>query len=289
MAAVVLNDRSDNDRKIFCGGLSKDVSDEDLKNYFSTYGAVQSVNLKIDNYTKQSRGFGFVVFEDPEGLASALQTERHELKGKKFETKQAEGPEPLLKVFAGGLKPETTDDDIRNHFQVYGNITHVNVAVDKMTGKSRGFAFITYETEAMADAASAEGKHEILGKTVDVKKAKPQTDSGSRGGRGGRGGGGRGGRGGGGYNNGYGYGSPQGYNGYNDGYYNGYSSYDSYNSYDSYSNGYSQPSYGGYNNGYSGSYAADSYGQGAYDYSRPAAGGYPAAPPAGSRGRYQPY
>lgn len=280
--ATVLNDRKNNDRKIFCGGLSKDVSEQDLQDYFSECGGVESVNLKIDTYTKQSRGFGFVVFDDKIGVEKALLIEKHELKGKTFECKQAEGPEPMLKVFAGGLKQETSEDDVRCHFEQFGNITNINVAVDKFTGKKRGFAFITFESEDMADAASSEKKQNILGKDVDVKKAEPE--GATRGGRGGGRGSTRGTRGQS-YNSGYGagYGGAGSY--YND-YNNGYSGgYDNYNQYDNYSSNYSQ----GYNNGYAGSYN-DSYGQGGYGYSRPASGGYGAPPaPAGARGRYQPY
>jgi len=282
MATEVLNDKSDNDRKIFCGGLSKYATEEDLREYFSNYGTVESVNLKKDIHTNHPRGFGFVVFEDASSVAAALATEKHELKGKEFGTKPAEGPPPMLKVFAGGLKPETTDEDIRAHFEVYGNITHINIAVDKVTRKSRGFAFITYETEAMADAASAEKKQEIIGKMADVKKAEPENSSGGGrgGGRGGRGGGrGMGGYNGGGYGGGGGgYGGPRGYNGYNDGY-NGYGGYDNYNSYDDYDM-YAADSYGpGY--GFGGGRGGGGRGGGG--------GGYNNGPPQGGRRRYQPY
>jgi len=268
-----LNNRAENERKIFCGGLSKGVSKEDLKEYFSKYGPVEDVNLKMDNYTNQSRGFGFILFESKDVVDEALCCPCHELKGKKFETKQAEGPVPLLKVFAGGLPRETTEEDVRAHFEQFGNITGVNLAIDKVTKKFRGFAFITYECEDMADNASAENKQMICGKRVDVKKAQPEgkVQNGRGGGRGGRGG-----RFGQDYNSGYGFGG----GGYD--YYNGYNDY--YDApYDShYSHGHG--SFNGYGSGYNN---FDSYGQnGGYGYNKQ---GYNMAPANSMRGRYQPY
>jgi hypothetical protein len=57
-------------RKIFVGGLNPSTTTEDLRDYFSSFGVVADGCVIADGITKQSRGFGFVVFEDkiPEGL-----------------------------------------------------------------------------------------------------------------------------------------------------------------------------------------------------------------------------
>nr|KAG5691711.1 hypothetical protein BaRGS_029476 [Batillaria attramentaria] len=49
----------------------------------------------------------------------------------------------VKKMFVGGLKDDTTEEQIRECFS--GNITEVEMIKDKMTGKSRGFCFVTFD------------------------------------------------------------------------------------------------------------------------------------------------
>lgn len=59
--------------KLFVGGISRETSEETLRNYFSKYGVVSHSLIAKDKITKFPRGFGFVVFSDPSSAARALQ------------------------------------------------------------------------------------------------------------------------------------------------------------------------------------------------------------------------
>src|SRR2546430_5209855 len=95
-----------------------------------------------------------------------------------------------MKLYVGNLSFETTENDLQDLFEQHGQVSEVTLMMDRMTGKSRGFAFITMNDKAQADAAMAalNGK-DLNGRALNVNEARPRED---RKGGGGGGGGGRG-------------------------------------------------------------------------------------------------
>ncbi|CAI9296399.1 unnamed protein product [Lactuca saligna] len=77
------------------------------------------------------------------------------------------------KVFVGGLSWETTEDVLREHFGKYGKIMDAVIAKDRITGTSRGFAFVSFSEASTLDEVLL-NTHTILGRTVEVKKAVPR-------------------------------------------------------------------------------------------------------------------
>ncbi|XP_076903903.1 glycine-rich RNA-binding protein 4, mitochondrial-like [Bidens hawaiensis] len=134
------------------------------------------------------------------------------------------------KVFVGGLAWATDDNSLREAFCAYGEVYEARVIVDRETGRSRGFGFVTFaDTEAASAAIQAMDQRELHGRMVRVNYANERTQGsgGFRGGYGGGGyggggygGGGYGGSGGGGYGSG-GYGGNDGGNNYRSGGYGG--------------------------------------------------------------------
>ena len=102
------------------------------------------------------------------------------------------------KLFVGNLSFDTTENDLQDLFQPFGPVSEVNLITDKMSGRSRGFAFVTMATPEGAQAAiQGLAGQQVGGRAIAVNEARPREDRGDRGGGGG--GGGRGGpRGGGG-------------------------------------------------------------------------------------------
>ena len=70
----------EDERKLFVGGLPQEAKDTDIKEYFETFGEIDSVNLKTDPNTGRSRGFAFVVFKEPSSLGAASADESHVIK-----------------------------------------------------------------------------------------------------------------------------------------------------------------------------------------------------------------
>ncbi|KAH8326742.1 hypothetical protein KR067_012759 [Drosophila pandora] len=85
-------------------------------------------------------------------------------------------PEHMRKLFIGGLDYRTTDENLKAHFEKWGNIVDVVVMKDPRTKRSRGFGFITYSHSSMIDEAQKSRPHKIDGRVVEPKRAVPRQD-----------------------------------------------------------------------------------------------------------------
>ena len=78
------------------------------------------------------------------------------------------------KVFVGSLSFKTDNDGLAAHFATVGTVTSANVIMDKMTGKSKGFGFVEFATEAEAQAAVDKlNQVELDGRALFVDIARP--------------------------------------------------------------------------------------------------------------------
>jgi cold-inducible RNA-binding protein len=91
-----------------------------------------------------------------------------------------------MKLYVGNLSFETTENDLQDLFEQHGKVAEVSLLMDRMTGKSRGFAFVTMNDTAEANAAmTALNGKEVNGRTLNVNEARareerPRAYSGSR-------------------------------------------------------------------------------------------------------------
>jgi len=108
-----------------------------------------------------------------------------------------------VNIYVGNLAYEVTEEELREEFTAFGEVSSINVIKDKYSGQSKGFAFVEMPTLSQGQAAITGLNGKILhNRQLAVSGARPRTDNrgrGSYGGGGGRGGGrsGGGGRGGG--------------------------------------------------------------------------------------------
>ncbi len=95
------------------------------------------------------------------------------------------------RLFVGNLSYQTMENDLMDFFAAAGSVTSVNVMMDKVTGKSRGFAFVELSSsdEATKAVEMFHGK-EFQGRPLTVNIARPREERPRQGGYGGGGGGG---------------------------------------------------------------------------------------------------
>ena len=99
------------------------------------------------------------------------------------------------KLFVGNLSFNTTENDLQDAFAAHGTVVETNLMLDRATGRSRGFAFVTMGSQEEAQKAiEALNGRELGGRALTVNIARPREERSGGGGGGGHGGGGGGGR-----------------------------------------------------------------------------------------------
>ncbi len=100
-----------------------------------------------------------------------------------------------MNIYVGNLSYETTEEDLKAAFEVFGEVGTINVIKDKFTERSKGFAFVEMPDKDKAQSAieGLNGK-DLKGRSLNVSEARSRTEgrrSGARPGGSGPGGGGR--------------------------------------------------------------------------------------------------
>lgn len=89
-----------------------------------------------------------------------------------------------MNIYAGNLSRETTDEDLRQAFEAFGQVESATVIKDRFSGESRGFGFVEMPSKNEAQTAINEmnGK-DLKGRTINVNEARPRATRGGGGGR----------------------------------------------------------------------------------------------------------
>ena len=92
------------------------------------------------------------------------------------------------KLFVGNLSFNTTENDLQDTFAAHGTVVEANLMTDRMTGRARGFGFVTMSTEEEAQKAiEALNGASLDGRNLTVNIAKPREERAGGGSRGGSG------------------------------------------------------------------------------------------------------
>jgi len=154
-------------------GLPWKTSEQDLKDYFATFGEVIMAQVKRDVKTGNSKGFGFVRFTDYE-TQNKVMSQRHMIDGRwcdcKLPNSKAGPDEPqrCRKIFVGRCTEDLSADDLRQFFMQYGEVTDVFIPKP-----FRAFAFVTFADDQVAQALCGEDLI-IKGTSVHISNAEPK-------------------------------------------------------------------------------------------------------------------
>jgi RNA recognition motif-containing protein len=86
-----------------------------------------------------------------------------------------------MKLYVGNLSYNTSENDLHDLFAAFGTVDSCRIITDRDTGRSRGFGFVEYSSDAEARAAiEAMNGKQIDGRALTVNEAKPQENRGGR-------------------------------------------------------------------------------------------------------------
>lgn len=88
-----------------------------------------------------------------------------------------------MNIYVGNMSFDTTEDQLRQAFEGFGEVSTVNIITDKYSGDPRGFAFVEMaeKNEAVAAISGLNGQ-DLHGRTLNVNEAKPRVQNGNNGG-----------------------------------------------------------------------------------------------------------
>lgn len=82
-----------------------------------------------------------------------------------------------MNIYVGNLPYSITEEELKDAFSEFGDVSSVSIIMDKFSGQSKGFAFIEMPKDSEADAAiKGLNEREIKGRNLRVNQAKPREE-----------------------------------------------------------------------------------------------------------------
>ena len=137
----------------------------------SEYGKYPARSLECPPLSRHGKSSVESVFSDD------LKPDDREQSGRAADSLRKQIISMSTKLFVGNLSFNTTENDLQDAFAPHGTVVSVDLIMDKMSGRSRGFAFVTMESKEAADAATkALNGAELDGRALTVNEARPREE-----------------------------------------------------------------------------------------------------------------
>jgi len=184
--SVIRDEYEENPTRLFVGRLPAEITKEELRDYFSTFGQVADVFRPPSQPTSTDpKGYAFVTFRETKELWRALAGSPHILKDHKIEVvearpKTARGPSSLNtgtepRVFVGRIPIDAPETEVKSYFAKFGNV--VDVYRPKQNQKEGFyFAFVIFESSTDVAKVLCEEHHSLPNRNsqLNVLRARPR-------------------------------------------------------------------------------------------------------------------
>ena len=81
-----------------------------------------------------------------------------------------------INIYVGNLSYRATEDEVRELFEQYGNVSRVNLITDRDSGRARGFGFVEMEREGGNAAIAALDGQDFQGRNLRINEARPREE-----------------------------------------------------------------------------------------------------------------
>ena len=174
---------------IFVGGISYDATEDDLSDFFSDCGKINSVRVPKYQDSGKPRGYAHIDFATEDGVKKALAKNRSTHMGRYLDIKLAnrkrsgldfdvsEKPPGCKTVFIKNLPYDTNEKEVFSSFQFCGKITEVRLVKWQHTNKLKGIGYVQFQKEESAEiAVKKRGEIKVGGRAVlvDFEGGKPK-------------------------------------------------------------------------------------------------------------------
>lgn len=199
-----------NPHRLYFGNCPFDKTEEEVKVFFSDCGLVQDLYIVRDKVTNRSQGYGFITFTDGDAVPLAMAKAGSEFGGRRIKVNHASrnqnpgevrhfgtSPRPTYgqqqqsymggmgqgqtsqatetnRLFIKNIPQGISEDQVKEHFAQYGNVSTFFFIRDHQTSEPRGFGFLDYHNAVEAQAALAADGTQAFGAVISVKMARPK-------------------------------------------------------------------------------------------------------------------
>merc|ERR1711937_21967 len=158
-------------RTLYVGNLHKSTSEFVLRELFKVIGNVTDVKMITHEGQPDQAPYCFVTYDSHEHAMTALSAMNgREIHKMPLKVNWATRPDGIRKdtsrdfhIFVGDLSQEITTNELKKHFEVFGDISEARVVRDSQTNRSKGYGFIAFVNKAAAARAIEEMNHKRIG------------------------------------------------------------------------------------------------------------------------------
>lgn len=184
-SVICLSNIEEGVRKLYVGNLPFDADKESLIEFFAKHGTVKDIYIPLDVATGQARGFAFVTMDEEDADKVIEATNGAEFMGRELSvsvplprgqkaTPSRSASQRGTKLYVGNLSFYTSLETIKELFEEYGTVIDCYLPEDRESGGSRGFAFVTMDSEGAMKAMEETDGYELDGRIIRVNEAEPR-------------------------------------------------------------------------------------------------------------------
>lgn len=173
---------------VFIKNLDTAIDNKALHDTFASFGNILSCKVAQDEFGN-SKGYGFVHYETGEGASNAIKNVNgmllnekkvfvgHHIPRKDRDSKFDEMKANFTNIYVKNIESEVTDDEFRELFEAFGDVTSASIARDPETGKSRGFGFVNFVKHENASTAVDDlNNKDFKGQALYVGRAQKKSE-----------------------------------------------------------------------------------------------------------------